>query len=152
MASTAGLAKDVIDLMEKKLALITGELDEATGKNALLQQRISQLETENAQLQQKTSTSDPLAGYEEKEIAEGVFVRIEKNLANHLRSARKLCPNCYNEGRASTLQQSEVSKGRTLLLSCPNPKCKAQFPFVCYIDELPPNPPGPQLMSTGGRY
>ena len=37
IASTAGVAKDVIDLMEKKLAILTSELDTATDKFALVE-------------------------------------------------------------------------------------------------------------------
>ena len=62
IASTAGLAKDVIDLMEKKLALITGELDTATQKNTLLEQRISQLEADNGQLQKKLAVGQTHLG------------------------------------------------------------------------------------------
>jgi hypothetical protein len=40
---TAGLAKDVIDLMEKKLSLLTEE-------NTMLAAKVSQLEVENGQL------------------------------------------------------------------------------------------------------
>jgi hypothetical protein len=43
IGSTAGLSKDVIDLMEKKLVLLTDELANA-------HRRIAQLEIENAQL------------------------------------------------------------------------------------------------------
>jgi hypothetical protein len=46
IASTAGLAKDVIDLMEKKLAILTSELDTATDKFALVEKRVSELESQ----------------------------------------------------------------------------------------------------------
>ena len=46
IASTAGLAKDVIDLMEKKLAILTSQLDTATDKFALVEKRVSELESQ----------------------------------------------------------------------------------------------------------
>jgi hypothetical protein len=53
MGSTAGLSKDVIDLMEKKLALLTGELSDA-------RTRISALEIENRQLRGQLEDSQPV--------------------------------------------------------------------------------------------
>jgi chromosome segregation ATPase len=81
LASTAGLAKDVIDLMEKKLALITGELDEATRKNTLLEQRISQLASENNQLRNKVSASQPQAP-SQPQISEGEIKMIKLLVAS----------------------------------------------------------------------
>ena len=46
IAITAGLANDVIDLMEKKLAILTSELDTATDKFALVEKRVSELESQ----------------------------------------------------------------------------------------------------------
>ena len=45
IASTAGVAKDVIDLMEKP-AILTSELDTATDKFALVEKRVSELESQ----------------------------------------------------------------------------------------------------------
>jgi hypothetical protein len=50
IASTAGISKDVIDLMEKKLTLLAGEVVDLTAKNAVLATKISKLEIENGQL------------------------------------------------------------------------------------------------------
>lgn len=50
MATTAGITKDVIDLMEKKLTLLTGELDASQRKVAGLEQTVTRLEIENSQL------------------------------------------------------------------------------------------------------
>ena len=55
MASTAGLSKDVIDLMEKKLVLLTSELSDA-------RTRISALEVENGQLRAQLHNSQPVIG------------------------------------------------------------------------------------------
>jgi hypothetical protein len=50
LGSTAGLSKDVIDLMEKKLVLLTDELEVSNRKNVSLETKVSKLEIENAQL------------------------------------------------------------------------------------------------------
>lgn len=52
IASTAGLTKDVIDLLEKKLALLTDE-------NENLKTKVSILETENFNLKQQIQHSKP---------------------------------------------------------------------------------------------
>ena len=46
IGSKAGLAKDIIDLTEKKLAILTSELDTATDKFALVEKRVSELESQ----------------------------------------------------------------------------------------------------------
>ena len=53
IGSTAGLSKDVIDLLEKKLALLTGELSDA-------HRRISELEIENGQLRAQVKNPTPV--------------------------------------------------------------------------------------------
>ena len=55
IATTAGLSKDVIDLMEKKLSLLAAELSQANT-------RISQFEIENRQLKTQLQNSQPVAG------------------------------------------------------------------------------------------
>ena len=59
MAITAGLSKDVIDLMEKKIALLTGEIGDLTQKVELLSTKVSSLEIENGQL--RTQLGNPQA-------------------------------------------------------------------------------------------
>ena len=53
IATTHGLAKDIIDLMEKKLSLLTDELSEA-------HLRIEKLESEKAQLAQQLHRAQPV--------------------------------------------------------------------------------------------
>jgi regulator of replication initiation timing len=60
IASTAGLAKDVIDLMEKKIALLTGEIDDLTLKNTALSKRTSSLVIENSQLRAQLGNPQPV--------------------------------------------------------------------------------------------
>lgn len=53
MASTAGLAKEVVGLMEKKLALLTDEV-------AMLTTKVSKLEIENRQLRSQLKNPQPI--------------------------------------------------------------------------------------------
>src|ERR1039458_1548888 len=55
IGTTAGLSKDVIDLLEKKCALLVEE-------NTALTTKVSRLEIENRQLRTKLSNSQPPAG------------------------------------------------------------------------------------------
>ena len=50
IAGTAGLAKDVIDLLEKKLAILEKEQAMLTHELALAKLKITKLESENNQL------------------------------------------------------------------------------------------------------
>ena len=66
IGSTAGLGKDVVDLLEKKVALLTGELFDAHRKIALLtgelsdaHRKIASLEAEVAQLRQQLQRAQP---------------------------------------------------------------------------------------------
>jgi regulator of replication initiation timing len=59
MASTAGLSKDVVDLMEKKLALLTGELGDAAQKIAMLEQENAELKKDVAKLQEQLDRAQP---------------------------------------------------------------------------------------------
>lgn len=55
IVATAGLSKDVIDLLEKKLALLTDELAQAQAK-------IAKLEAENEELKKKAAATQPVSG------------------------------------------------------------------------------------------
>lgn len=55
IATTAGLSKDVIDLMEKKLSLLTSE-------NSELKTKVSALEIEVRQLRGQLANSQPVGG------------------------------------------------------------------------------------------
>ena len=59
MASTAGLSKDVIDLLEKKLGILTSVLADA-------QRKIASLETDNANLRTKLRHLQPVAHNDEQ--------------------------------------------------------------------------------------
>lgn len=69
IGSTAGLSKDVIDLLEKKLALITGELEISQRKTVSLESQMlvlttkaTKLEIENRQLRAQLHNSPPVVG------------------------------------------------------------------------------------------
>ncbi len=66
MASTAGLAKDVIDLMERKLALLTGEV-------AVLTTRISKLEIENGELRAQLKHSPQVVQVEITDLQQTIL-------------------------------------------------------------------------------
>ena len=57
IASTAGLSKDVIDLLEKKISLLTDEIIKLTSENRILLSKVSNLETENTQLKKQIQNS-----------------------------------------------------------------------------------------------
>lgn len=53
-------------------------------------------------------------------IAQGVFAYMPTAYSGELVYAQKLCTNCFDQYRKSTLQQFRVEKGRQLGLRCPN--------------------------------
>src|SRR5438876_10123240 len=69
MASTAGLAKDVIDLMEKKLALLTEEVSVLTAK-------VSKLEIENGQLRAQLHHSPQVARADIPDIDQTILLTL----------------------------------------------------------------------------
>ena len=64
IGSTAGLSKDVVDLLEKKVALLTGELSDSHQKTARLEARILELEAEVSNLRGHPQNPLPV-GFEE---------------------------------------------------------------------------------------
>ena len=58
-ATTAGLSKDVIDLLEKKAALLTQQIAVLETENSTLTEEVSRLKTENAQLKNELRNSQP---------------------------------------------------------------------------------------------
>jgi len=57
IATTAGLSKDVIDLLEKKVSLLTDEINNLESENKSLQSKVSTLEAENADLKKQIQNS-----------------------------------------------------------------------------------------------
>jgi hypothetical protein len=62
VGTTAGLSKDVIDLLEKKLWLLTDEMSLLVKKNAELVAKASALETENSNLRAQIQNLQPVTG------------------------------------------------------------------------------------------
>ena len=83
IATTAGLSKDVIDLMEKKLALLTAELSQANT-------RISKFEIENRQLKTQIQNSQPVTGN-----LHSAFGVLWKRAGNGFERV-PYCPQCEN--------------------------------------------------------
>lgn len=59
IANTASMTRDVIDLMEKKLALLTQEVADLTSKNTGLVAQVSQLEADKKNLESKIQQLTP---------------------------------------------------------------------------------------------
>lgn len=93
-------------------------------QNASLLRDKVELENEIARLRDWALEKEK---YELKEIARGLFVRIDKSFADKLQSAQKFCATCFEKNIKSPLQQQNVEVGRQLSLSCFN--CKATIVF-----------------------
>jgi hypothetical protein len=62
IGSTAGLSKDVIDLLEKKLALLMDENIALAKENVVLIAKVSVLENENRNLRTQLQDAQPVVG------------------------------------------------------------------------------------------
>lgn len=69
--------------------------------------------------------------YDLKEIAPGVFARIEKALVSNLQSAHKFCATCFEQNSKAPLQQEKIEVGRRLSLTCH--RCRAKVIFDSYL-------------------
>jgi hypothetical protein len=75
-----------------------------------------------------------------REIAIGRFAYVENGIVDNFQSAHKYCPNCFDEGKKSLLQQPDelyFVKG----LNCPG--CKTKLQFSHYLFEPKPSIPVP---------
>ncbi|MBU1055771.1 MAG: hypothetical protein KKC46_18375 [Proteobacteria bacterium] len=63
IASTAGLSKDVIDLLEKKLSLLTEEIDTLHLKISNFETKVSHLEAENTNLKKQLQHLQPASNF-----------------------------------------------------------------------------------------
>lgn len=73
------------------------------------------------------------SNYEVREVAQGIFVLLDKSSSGKFESAQKLCANCFNQGNKALLQQQKVEVGRQLSLVCH--RCKANVIFRYYADQ-----------------
>ena len=98
-------------------------------KQSALATKVQELEKECMRLKDWGQEKER---YELKEIASGLFARIEKGFVGSLQSAHKLCANCFEQNSKAILQQQNIDVGRKLSLTCH--RCKAVVIFPCYAD------------------
>lgn len=77
IGTTAGLSKDVVDLLEKKAALLADEIRELESENATLRTKVTNLEAENVQLRAKLPGLQPKMELA-KETAEALKLFFER--------------------------------------------------------------------------
>jgi hypothetical protein len=99
-------------------------------KNASLVARIQDLEHEIARLRDWGAERER---YELKEVAAGLFARIDRGYEGNFQSAHKYCATCFEQGIKSPLQQQPIEIGRKLSLSCY--RCNSTTVFRHYIDQ-----------------
>lgn len=99
-------------------------------KNASLVSRNQELEQEVVRLKDWSAESEKCAL---KEVARGLFARIDRSYVGQLQSAHKFCATCFEQGIKSPLQQQSVPEGRQLSLSCY--RCKSTIVFRHYVDQ-----------------
>lgn len=100
-------------------------------KHSLLTAKIQQLEKECDRLKDWQAEKDR---YELREIAPGLFARIEKGLVGNLQSAHKFCATCFEQNSKAPLQQEKIRVGRRLSLTCH--RCKSTVIFDSYLKHL----------------
>ena len=122
-----GLGKTLIDvrdfakgqdtLIEFNKAIINaqGQIMAAQQEQMALTQKVAELEQECMSLKNWEAEREK---YTRTEIATGVFAYIEKDYVGKLENAHKLCCNCFDNQKKSTLQQFHIREGRFVGLSC----------------------------------
>jgi len=132
IASSSDAAKRNALLIEFQQALIQTQGITASEqiKNLSLSARNHELEREILRLKDWGAEREK---YELKEVATGVFARVEKGFVGKLESAHKFCAICFEKNIKSPLQMQRVEVGRQLSLSC-HP-CKSTVVFRHYVDQ-----------------
>jgi hypothetical protein len=97
-------------------------------KNASLIARHQELEQEIVRLKHWEAEREK---YELKEVARGVFARVDKGYVGQLQSAHKYCATCFEKGIKSPLQQQSAEM-RQVGLHCFT--CKSQIIIRNYAD------------------
>jgi len=125
----AQLNSKVIELQQTIISaqqqILSGQTEQSS-----LSAKIQELERECIRLQEWSTERE---NYDLKEIASGVFARIEKNFLGSFQSAHKLCTTCFEKGKKSILQQQSVEIGRKLSITCHC--CNSTIVFRHYIDQ-----------------
>ncbi len=89
----------------------------AQNEQTALKQQIEELKQECVKLKDWGAERQQ---YTRKEIASGVFAYIANDYVGKLQNAHKLCCNCFDNQKKSTLQQFDIPVGRYTGLSCHN--------------------------------
>jgi len=127
-----GLGKTLLDirdfakaqetLIEFNKAIIDAQsqIMAAQNEQLSLKQQIDELKQECVRFKDWSSERQQ---YTRKEIGPGVFAYVENECVGKFESAHKLCCNCFDHQKKSTLQQSNiVTDSRYTVLTCHN-KC-----------------------------
>lgn len=88
-------------------------------KQSSLSTKVQELEKECVRLKDWAAEKQH---YELRQVAPGVFARVEKSVVGDMESTHKLCCNCFDNTVKSILQQNPAttpSSGRMLSLVCP---------------------------------
>ncbi len=119
----AAVAEVNIKLMQANAVALASQ-----EKQSALATKIQELEKECDRLKDWQTEKER---YELKEIAPGVFARIEKGLVGNLQSAHKFCATCFEQNFKGPLQQEKIDVGRKLSLTCH--RCKSKVIFDSYL-------------------
>jgi len=132
IASSADAAERNAMLIEFQQALIQTQGITATEqtKNALLTTRNKELEAEIVQLKDWSAKKQE---YLLTELASGVFAYIKHGYVGPFRSAHKLCANCFEQDKESTLQCSRGVPPRVYELHCH--RCKTVTPLQQFMGD-----------------
>jgi hypothetical protein len=103
----------------------------AQNEQSALKQQIDELKQECVRLKDWSSERQK---YSRKEIAPGAFAYIENDFVGRLQNAHKLCCNCFDQQKKSTLQQNDVIGTRYSALSCHNGCPELKFRY--YNDDI----------------
>ena len=117
----------VSKILEVLIAVQTDALS-MQEKHSLLTTKIQELEKECDRLKDWQAEKER---YKLKEIAPGLFARIEKGLVGNLQSAHKFCATCFEQNSKALLQQEKIKVGRRLSLTCH--RCKSKVIFDSYL-------------------
>lgn len=103
----------------------------AQQEQTTLRQEIDELKQECMRLKDWSSERQQ---YTRKEIAPGAFAYVSNDYVGRLQNAHKLCCNCFDQQKKSTLQQVDITGTRYKALTCHN-KCP-DLKFRYYTDQL----------------
>jgi len=89
-------------------------------RQSALSSKVDELENECVRLKDWSAEKEK---YERRQVAPGVFARVEKSYVGDNEAAHKLCCNCFDKTIQSTLQSNQISDpklGHMVKLACSN--------------------------------